>query len=138
MIALVLAGCGGAAAPPAKKGYHWDSESTLSIFMKKKVNAPFSKLSFFLFQTEESDETALKATAGALLAATNELSQWAEPPGDSPQARQVFFEYAAAMKVDASQLVSAVDAGNREDAVRRFEKVREKCDSCHHFFRFGQ
>lgn len=139
IVILLAAACGGGSgAAPAATGYKWDSESTLSIFMKKKVNAPFSKLSFLLFQDGESDTAALTATAGDLAVAASELHAWSKPPGDSAQARQVFYEYAAAMKADATQIVSAAQAGDRDKAALRFEKLREKCDSCHHFFRYGQ
>ena len=138
-VLLLVAACGGSPPPAAAPhGYKWDDNSMLSNFMKKKFNDPFSKLSFFLFQTEETDIEALRATAGALLQGTTEISAWPTPPGDSPQAKQVFYEYAAAMKADATQLVTALDAQDLAAARQRFEKVREKCDSCHHFFRFGQ
>lgn len=138
-LAVVAAssGCHPSPTPSARK-YTWDSESTLSMFMKKKINTPFSTVSFMLFQDSESDGQGLVAAAKNLSEAAHELRAWSDAPGDSDQARQVFYEYAAAMKLDAMQLVSALEAGDRGTAVRRFEKLREKCDSCHHFFRFGQ
>jgi cytochrome c556 len=133
----LAAGCG-STQPALPAHYHWDSESELSNFMKKRINPPFSKLSFLLFHGEESPREELAGVAGELASAADELHTWPSPPGDSPQARQVFFEYAAAMKVDGIQLVLAVRAGDQARAQQRFEKLREKCDSCHHFFRFGQ
>jgi len=137
-LALVAFACGGGKPPAQPARYHWDSESTLSNFMKKSVNPPFSKLSFLLFHGEESAREELVGAAGDLAAGAADLHAWAQPPGDSPQARQVFYEYAAAMKLDANQLVEAVRGGSTQAAQQRFEKLREKCDSCHHFFRYGQ
>ena len=42
------------------------------------------------------------------------------------------------MKADASSLVEAVKANRRDDAIKRFESLQKKCDSCHHFFRYGE
>ena len=138
LVVLSLAACGSKAAPTAAR-YHWDSESALSNFMKKKINPSFSKLSFLLFHDEQdAPGDDLSGVARELAAAADELHAWPTPPGDSAQARQVFYEYAAAMKLDGIQLVSAVKSGTREQAQQRFEKLREKCDSCHHFFRYGQ
>lgn len=137
LAAVAATACHASPTPTARK-YTWDSESTLSIFMKKKINTPFSTVSFMLFHEGESDGQQLVAAARSLSDAAHELRAWSDAPGDSDQARQVFYEYAAAMKLDAVQLVSALEAHDRGAAVRRFEKLREKCDSCHHFFRFGQ
>ncbi len=106
--------------------------------MKAHLNPPFSSLSFQLFQGGDGPLTpALQAATQLVTVATN-LEDWAEPPGDSAQARQVFYEYAATMKADAVNLADAVRTERRADAIKSFETLQKKCDSCHHFFRYGE
>ncbi|NVB84087.1 MAG: cytochrome c [Kofleriaceae bacterium] len=130
-------GTGGAAPAHAKR-----SELTeLSLFMKTQVNPPFSKLSFLLFHQgdpSELDPSMLPAAAQELAAATTKLSEWPTPYGDSEQAQQVFFEYAASLRNNAANLAQAVTADDHDAARKNFEELRGNCDSCHHFFRFGE
>jgi cytochrome c556 len=139
-IALVvcLAACGSTSSTTTARPYRWDSESSLSIFMKKRINPPFSKLSYLVFHDGDADPAALTVVARDLAAAASELQAWQHAPGDSAQARQVFYEYAAAMKVVATEVVAGIAAGQRDTVVKKFERLREKCDSCHHFFRYGE
>ena len=110
--------------------------------MKTQVNPPFSKLSFLLFHTEDAtteiDPAALPAAGAELAQAATNLTRWTTPPGDSEQGKQVFFEYAEALKVDTATLVAALQANDKPGAVKAFESLRKKCDSCHHFFRFDE
>lgn len=105
--------------------------------MKTQLNPPFSNLSYMLFHGEGSVAPALPSALELSNQAAN-LGDWGDPPGDSAQARQVFYEYTATMKVDASSLVEAVKANRRGDAIKSFEALQKKCDSCHHFFRYGE
>lgn len=131
------AGGGGAAPAHTKR-----SELTeLSLFMKTQINPSFSKLSFLLFHQgdpSELDPSMLPAAAQELAAATTKLSEWPTPYGDSEQAQQVFFEYAASLRNNAANLAQAVAADDHEGAQKNFEELRGNCDSCHHFFRFGE
>lgn len=109
--------------------------------MKSRINPPFSKLSFLLFhQDDESelDPSMLPTAAQDLATATAKLSEWPSPYGDSGQAQQVFFEYAASLRNNAANLVQAVTANEIEAAQKIFVDLRGNCDSCHHFFRFGE
>lgn len=113
----------------------------LTLFMKAEVNPPFSKLSFLLFHQgdpSELDPSMLPTAAVDLAAATTKLSEWPTPYGDSAQAQQVFFEYAASLRNNAANLAQAVSADDLELARKSFEELRGNCDSCHHFFRFGE
>lgn len=129
--------CGSPQESVALKGSDHTKRTSLGVFMKTNLNPPFSNLSYQLFQGEDSVASAL-APAMELSNMASSLEDWAEPPGDSAQARQVFYEYAATMKVDAVTLVEAVRANRREDAIKSFETLQKKCDSCHHFFRYGE
>lgn len=109
--------------------------------MKTQINPPFSKLSFLLFhqgEPSELDPSMLPVAAEELAAATTTLSEWSTPYGDSAQAQQVFFEYAASLRNNAANLVRAVAADELESAQKIFVELRGNCDSCHHFFRFGE
>ena len=132
---VVVAACGGASQDATTPR---QSKSALGVFMRTQLNAPFSTTSFHLFQADGSDPIALPAAATQLAEVAARLAEFPEPPGDSEQGRQVFYEYAAAMRNDAETLMRAVATNQRENAVRAFEEIRKKCDSCHHFFRYGE
>jgi hypothetical protein len=123
-----------AAAPP--------QGSELGIFMKSQVNPPFSKISFLLFHQGDDDSEVdpgeLPANAGQLAAAAERLGKWPDLPGESPQSKLVFHEYAEALRNDARSLTDAVRGDQREAMVKAFESLRRKCDSCHHFFRYDE
>lgn len=110
--------------------------------MKDQLNPPFSKLSFLLFHSSEDggeiDPAALPAAASELALAAEKLGQWKSPPGDSEQGKLVFYEYAEALKSDADSLVGALGSNDKAGAIKVFESLRKKCDSCHHFFRFDE
>lgn len=110
--------------------------------MKSQLNPPFSKVSFLLFHDGEGDAAVeasqLPATAQALAAAAERLVAWNDLPGESPEGRLVFFEYAEALKKDSRSLMAALAGRQRGDAIKVFESLRKKCDSCHHFFRYEE
>lgn len=111
--------------------------SELGVFMKTKLNPPFSKLSYLLFHDETAgDATELAAAATAMITASEELMKWPSPPGDDEQGRLVFYEYAGTLKRDASELLDAVKANDKAAGQQQFTELRKKCDSCHHFFRW--
>lgn len=135
LLLLVVASCGGSQAPTPKK----QSKTALGVFMRTQLNPPFSRTSFHLFQDQEgTDPLALPSAATELANVAARLAEFPQPPGDSEQGRQVFYEYAAAMRNDADTLVKALGEGRRPDAAKAFEEIRKKCDSCHHFFRYGE
>lgn len=115
--------------------------SQLGIFMKTYMNPPFSKISFLLFHDgeEESEVTAdqLPTSAADLARAAERLTRWPDLPGESPESKQVFAEYAQALRADARNLVEALRR-DQEAAIKVFDSLRKKCDSCHHFFRFDE
>jgi len=116
--------------------------SELGIFMKTRVNPPFSKISFLLFHEGEVDASIdagmLPASADELSRAAEQLGKWNNLPGESEQSRQVFFEYATSLRSDALKLVTAIRESQWENAAKIFESLHRKCDSCHHFFRYEQ
>ncbi len=118
------------------------SRSALGVFMKNQLNPPFSKLSFLLFHVGEEggeiDPAALPAAASELALAAEKLGEWKQPPGESDQGKLVFYEYAESLKADAASLVGALSGNNKAGAIKVFESLRKKCDSCHHFFRFDE
>lgn len=118
------------------------TRSALGVFMKTQLNPPFSKLSFLLFHVGDEgadpDPGALAAVASELAVAAEKLGEWKEAPGESDQGKLVFFEYAESLKADATSLVGAVSGNNKAGAIKVFESLRKKCDSCHHFFRFDE
>lgn len=116
--------------------------SELGVFMKTQVNPAFSKISFLLFHDGEDDAdvgaSQLPASAAALADAAERLTAWRELPGESPESKLVFHEYAESLKKDTRSLIEALDGGQRDRAVTVFESLRKKCDSCHHFFRYDE
>jgi len=110
--------------------------------MKTHVNPAFSKISFLLFHDNDDDiqinADVLPASANDLAQAADELSKWPNPPSGSAQSTLVFREYAEALRSDARNLVAALHAPQRDSAIRVFEALRKKCDSCHHFFRYDE
>lgn len=113
----------------------------LGVFMKTELNPPFSKLSFLLFHGDDGgdvDPAALPAAASELALASEKLGQWKDAPGDSEQGKLVFYEYAEALKSDADSLAGAITSKDKAGAIKVFESLRKKCDSCHHFFRFDE
>lgn len=141
VIGSVLAvGCSQGAVKPETGGIEQAKRTELGIFMKTVMNPPFSKLSFLLFHAEgeggEVDPASLPATATELDAASIKLSEWPQPPGDSEQGRQVFFEYAAQLKVSSAGLVKAVGSKDLAVAQKQYEALRKVCNDCHHFFRY--
>jgi cytochrome c556 len=114
--------------------------SELGVFMKTEMNPPFSKLSFLLFHDadEDVDANALPATAGSLARSAGKLAIWLDAPGESDQGKSIFHDYAMALKADAATLQDALRSGRRDDAIKSFDSLRKKCDSCHHFFRYDE
>jgi hypothetical protein len=110
--------------------------------MKTRMNPPFSKISFLLFHDQDSDgdidSKALPASARELADAVGRLATWSDPPTGSVQGTLVFHEYAESLKADTLRLVAALQEPKRDNAIRVFESLRKKCDSCHHFFRFDE
>jgi hypothetical protein len=106
--------------------------------MRTYVNPPFSELSFALHKRDASASDGLIARANDLARAAAELNDWPEPPTDSAPGRQVFYEYAASLRSDTMKLVGALTANQRDAAIASFEELRKKCDSCHHYFRYGE
>jgi hypothetical protein len=136
-----LSSCSGNATRPgaardALKG------SQLGVFMKTHMNPPFSKISFLLFHDDEGDAeiTAdeLPTSADDLAKTAERLAQWQDLPGGSPESKLVFAEYAEALKTDAINLIDALHSDQPDTAIKVFESLRKKCDSCHHFFRFDE
>lgn len=116
--------------------------SQLGMFMKTYMNPPFSKISFLLFHDEGEDSeisaAQLPSSADDLARAAERLSRWPDVPGESAQGKQVFSEYAEALRADTRSLVDALRGNQPEGAARVFESLRKKCDACHHFFRFDE
>lgn len=110
----------------------------IGVFMRTYVNPPFSELSFALHKRDPAANEALIARANDLARAAAQLNDWPEPPTDAAQGKQVFYEYAASLRSDTTNLVSALAANQRDAAIKVFEELRKKCDSCHHFFRYGE
>jgi cytochrome c556 len=139
LLAIVTACSGGIEAPrqPADRSVRSD----LGMLMRTRMNPPFSKLSFLLFHAEVDAETEpleLASTADDLAYAATRLAGWATPPGGSEASKLVFYDYAESLKADSATLQHAVRANQRDTAIKTFEVLRKKCDSCHHFFRFDE
>ena len=141
VIALaVLPSCGSAERPRAARDPSKSSE--LGIFMKTRMNPPFSRISFLLFHEGETDSSIdasmLPSSAEELARTAEALGKWQELPGESEQSKQVFYEYATSLRSDALKLVSAIRDSQWDNAAKIFESLHRKCDSCHHFFRYEQ
>jgi hypothetical protein len=142
VIALTgLSSCSGTAEQPqAPRDRTRNSE--LGIFMKTRVNPPFSKISFLLFHEGETDANidagTLPVSADELARAAEMLGKWVDLPGESDQSKQVFYEYATSLRTDALRLVGAIRDSQWDNAAKIFESLHRKCDSCHHFFRYEQ
>ncbi|HEU4729247.1 MAG TPA: hypothetical protein VFT22_15195 [Kofleriaceae bacterium] len=138
--AIALWSC--SASPDSHATRRPSRSSTLGAFMKAHVNPSFSKISFLLFHDGEGDDeldpAELPASASALAQAAEQLSKWPDVPGDSPQSKQVFIEYAEALNNDARNLVNALRSDRPGLTVKVFESLRKRCDSCHHFFRYDE
>jgi hypothetical protein len=116
--------------------------SALGVFMKTRMNPPFSKISFLLFHDGDSDAeidaSDLPASALALAGTAERLGKWPELPGESPQSKLVFSEYAESLKNDTRNLISALQSNRHDAAIKVFESIHKKCDACHHFFRYDE
>jgi hypothetical protein len=143
-ISIVLAFLAGACSAPAEAltmSHHTEGRSELGVFMKTHINPAFSKLSFLLFHAEgedAGDPAATPRTADELSRAAAMLATWSDPPVASDLGKMVFFDYAVSLKRDAATLAEALRMNRRDTAVKTFEALRKKCDSCHHFFRFDE
>jgi hypothetical protein len=141
MMLIGLTSCSASMERP-RAAHDPSSDPELGVFMKTRVNPPFSKISFLLFHDGEGDgdldPSALPASAGELAAAAEQLGKWPELPGQSPQSKLVFNEYAGSLRSDSLALITALGSGQRDGAVKAFESLRKKCDSCHHFFRYDE
>jgi hypothetical protein len=141
VIALAgLSSCGSAERPRAARDPAKNTQ--LGIFMKTRVNPPFSRISFLLFHDGETDAgidaSMLPSSADELSRAAEMLGKWEDLPGESEQSKQVFHEYATSLRTDALKLVSAIRDNQWDNAAKIFESLHRKCDSCHHFFRYEQ
>ena len=143
-IIAALAGMSSCSAPTGRpRAARAPSKSPqLGVFMKTYMNPPFSKISFLLFHDgdgdSEIDAAQLPASANDLAKTADRLTQWSDLPGESPQSKQVFSEYATALKADTINLVNALREAQPDSAIKVFESLRKKCDSCHHFFRYDE
>lgn len=142
VIALAgLSSCSGSAERP-RTARDPSKSSQLGIFMKTRVNPHFSKISFLLFHDGETDASvdasALPVSADELARSAEQLGKWTDLPGESEQSKQVFYEYATSLRTDAVKLVTAIRESQWDNAVKIFESLHRKCDSCHHFFRYEQ
>src|SRR4051812_45018113 len=103
--------------------------SELGVFMKSQVNPAFSKISFLLFHEGEDDAevsaSELPGSAAKLADAADRLSRWHELPGESPESKLVFHEYAESLEKDTRNLVDALDRGQHDRAVTVFESLRK-------------
>jgi hypothetical protein len=121
-------------APPAPVAQRKHSPA-LAMFMRSRMNPPFSRITFFMFHAEGQEASALLSAVEALAEATRQVAVWPDPPTVTEQAREVFFEYARQAEKDAAHLVEIVRSGDRDGMVRAFEDVQRRCDNCHHYFR---
>jgi hypothetical protein len=144
VVAAVLAGVSACSANQERPRAVRDpsKSSELGVFMKTHMNPPFSKISFLLFHDGEGaaeiDAGDLPASANELARAAERLGTWPELPGESPQSKLVFSEYAESLKNDARNLINALQDNRPDNARRVFESLHKKCDSCHHFFRYDE
>jgi cytochrome c556 len=141
VIALAgLSSCGSAERPRTARDPAKSTE--LGIFMKTRMNPPFSRISFLLFHDGETDAgidaSMLPSSADDLARTAEMLGKWVDLPGESEQSKQVFYEYATSLRTDALKLVSAIRDSQWDNAAKIFESLHRKCDSCHHFFRYEQ
>lgn len=144
LLVAALAGlCSCSAAVERPASAHGPSKSSeLGVFMKTHVNPPFSKISFLLFHDGDDGiaigPDVLPASAAELARAADRLSKWPDPPTGSAESTLVFREYAESLKGDALNLSEALRSPQRTGAIKVFESLRKKCDSCHHFFRYDE
>jgi cytochrome c556 len=114
--------------------------TALGSFMKDQVNPAFTRLSFLLFHDDdrELDLSAFTESANELARAAGGLAAWSALPGESEQSKLVFHEYADWVKADTGRLVESLRDNQIDNARRLFESLHQKCDACHHFFRYDQ
>jgi hypothetical protein len=145
MLVVIGLAIGSSCSPPAERPRaprDPSQVSELGVFMKTAMNPPFSKISFLLFHEGEDeselDPGQLPGNVSQLVATAERLTKWPDLPGESPQSKLVFHEYADALRNDTRVLSDAVRDSQRDAMVKAFDSLRRKCDSCHHFFRFDE
>lgn len=140
LLALVLlAGCPKPATSPA--GGDDGDITELGLLMKNDINPAFSKLTVLVFHGSEMQEDPqalqreLTTAAAVLQTSIARLRGWPDPPTKTPEAREVFFTFAAAVDQSAARLTEAVSRFDSTTAAAQMEQIAKTCNSCHHFFR---
>lgn len=137
---IVLTGCPGPPAEPAKP-VRTAKQAELGLLMKDQINPAFSKLSFLIFQGDDTgeDRAAVKAELTTLVSgfrqAIGRLRVWEHPPTESNEGKDVFLTYANSIDKTAAELELAIDRDDDHAAARSLEQIAKTCNSCHHFFR---
>jgi cytochrome c556 len=110
--ALAALACSSGSKPSKPSKPARPRKSVLADHMKNAVNESFTRVNYLLFH-HEGDDTKAKLTPATaqLVRAADRLAR------------------------DAKQLDEAVQRDDRPAMEKAFLGVRDKCESCHHFFR---
>ncbi|MBX3160474.1 MAG: cytochrome c [Deltaproteobacteria bacterium] len=127
---VVLVACS-APARPAPRGLRPDPQ--LARFMREMVNVPYSIAQLAVHRPGR--EARVRRAALVLHHAVGDLLQWADPPGGSAAARDVFLAYAQNLEENVRRLELATRTRDAELVGQSLEGIRRTCNQCHRFFR---
>lgn len=109
------------------------ADAPLGRFMRESVNVPFA---FVLLETATQHRgTRVHKAATFLHDAARDLADWARPPAQTAEAREVFYTYAQHLAYHAARLEDAAAQHETQLAAATVEDIRQTCNDCHHFFR---
>jgi len=119
---------------PADPALPERAEAPLGRFMRESVNVPFA---FVMLETANAHHRGKRVHKAAtfLHDAARDLVDWAEPPTQTAEAREVFFTYAQHLEYHAARLEDAAAQRETQLADDTLEEIRQTCNGCHHFFR---
>jgi hypothetical protein len=101
--------------------------------MREMVNVPYSIAQ--LAVQRPGREGRVRRAALVLHDAVADLVHWADPPGGSDAARDVFHAYARNLEHHVGLLEFASRTQDSALAAQSLEAVRQTCNQCHRFFR---
>jgi hypothetical protein len=109
-------------------------EAQLGRFMRESVNVPFA---FVMLETATAHHRGKRVHKAAtfLHDAARDLVDWARPPTQTAEAREVFYTYAQHLEYHAARLEDAAAQRETQLANDTVEEIRQTCNDCHHFFR---
>jgi hypothetical protein len=108
-------------------------DTQLARFMREAVNVPFS----FAVMERDGRRRPVRFRRAALVLqdAVRDLVHWEDPPARTVSARVVFYTYARELERQVGAFERAARSHDVAATSEHLERIRETCNSCHHFFR---